>query len=162
MIFEPHSIYTKRLAEKGELLTHHKDRNVLVMLDTEKLIETGFIVLKDDETLRDFVRKVPHSKRNIFPVLDNEEKLVGVVLMENVRPIIFNRALYDNTYVNDLMISPPAIVDMNENMDTVMKKFQKTKAWNLPVTENGKYRGFLSKSKIFNEYRDILVHFSDD
>ncbi len=162
MIFEPHSIYTKRLAEKGELLTHHKDRNVLVMLDTEKLIETGFIVLKDDETLRDFVRKVPHSKRNIFPVLDDDEKLVGVVLMENVRPIIFNRALYDNTYVNDLMISPPAIVDMNENMDSVMKKFQKTKAWNLPVTENGKYRGFLSKSKIFNEYRDILVHFSDD
>lgn len=162
MIFEPHSIYTKRLAQKGELLTHHKDRNVLVMLDTEKLIETGFIVLKDDETLRDFVRKVPHSKRNIFPVLDDDEKLVGVVLMENVRPIIFNRALYDNTYVNDLMISPPAIVDMNENMDSVMKKFQKTKAWNLPVTENGKYRGFLSKSKIFNEYRDILVHFSDD
>ncbi|HKK80973.1 MAG TPA: chloride channel protein, partial [Prolixibacteraceae bacterium] len=162
MIFEPHSIYTKRLAEKGELLTHHKDRNVLVMLDTEKLIETGFIVLKDDETLRDFVRKVPRSKRNIFPVLDDEGKLAGVVLMENVRPIIFNRALYDNTYVNDLMISPPAIVDMNENMDSVMKKFQKTKAWNLPVTENGKYRGFLSKSKIFNEYRDILVHFSDD
>jgi CIC family chloride channel protein len=162
MIFEPHSIYTKRLAERGELLTHHKDRNVLVMLDTEKLIETGFIVLKDDETLRDFVRKVPRSKRNIFPVLDDDEKLVGVVLMENVRPIIFNRDLYDNTYVNDLMISPPAIVDMNENMDTVMKKFQKTKAWNLPVTENGKYRGFLSKSKIFNEYRDILVHFSDD
>jgi CIC family chloride channel protein len=162
MIFEPHSIYTKRLAERGELLTHHKDRNVLVMLDTEKLIETGFIVLKDDETLRDFVRKVPRSKRNIFPVLDDDEKLVGVVLMENVRPIIFNRDLYDNTYVNDLMISPPAVIDMNENMDSVMKKFQKTKAWNLPVTENGKYRGFLSKSKIFNEYRDILVHFSDD
>lgn len=162
MIFEPHSIYTKRLAERGELLTHHKDKNVLVMLDTEKLIETGFIKLKDDETLRDFVRKVPLSKRNIFPVLDNEQKLVGVVLMENVRPIIFNRGLYDTTYVSDLMISPPAIVDMNENMDSVMKKFQKTKAWNLPVTENGQYRGFLSKSKIFNEYRDILIHFSDD
>jgi CIC family chloride channel protein len=162
MIFEPHSIYTKRLAERGELLTHHKDKNVLVMLDTEKLIETGFIKLKDNETLRDFVRKVPLSKRNIFPVLDEEQKLVGVVLMENVRPIIFNRALYDSTYISDLMISPPAIVDMNENMDSVMKKFQKTKAWNLPVTENGKYRGFLSKSKIFNEYRDILIHFSDD
>lgn len=161
MIFEPHSIYTKRLAERGELLTHHKDNNVLVLLDTEKLIETGFIKLQDNETLRDFVRKVPLSKRNIFPVLDEEQKLVGVVLMENVRPIIFNRALYDSTYVSDLMISPPAIVEMNESMEAVMKKFQKTKAWNLPVTENGKYRGFLSKSKIFNEYRDILIRFSD-
>jgi CIC family chloride channel protein len=162
MIFEPHSIYTKRLAQRGELMTHHKDKNLLIRLDTEKLIEREFIELNEEESLRDFVKKVPASKRNIFPVLNNKNKLVGIVLMENVRPIIFNRELYDSTFVNDFMIAPPAIVELNESMDSVMKKFKKTKAWNLPVTENGVYCGFLSKSKIFNEYRDMLINFSDD
>ena len=162
MIFEPHSIYTKRLAQRGELLTHHKDKNVLIMLDIARLIEKEFIILKEEYTLRDFVKRVPESKRNIFPVVDNENKLVGIVLMENVRPIIFNRELYDSTLITDFMIAPPAIVELNENMDSVMKKFKQSKAWNLPVTENGEYRGFLSKSKIFNEYRDVLINFSDD
>lgn len=162
MLFEPHSIYTKRMAERGELLTHHKDKNVLIMLNMSELIEREFIVLKEEYSLREFVKEVPQSKRNIFPVIDKENKLVGVVLMENVRPIIFNTDFYDNTFVTDFMIIPPEVVDIKDNMETVMKKFNKTKAWNLPVTENGEYRGFLSKSKIFNEYRDMLIHFSDD
>lgn len=162
MLFEPHSIYTKRMAERGELLTHHKDRNVLIMLNMADLIEKEFVPLREEFSLREFVKEIPRSKRNIFPVLDKENQLVGVVLMENVRPIVFDTELYDNTYVSDFMISPPEIVDIKDNMDTVMKKFNKTKAWNLPVTENGEYRGFLSKSKIFNEYRDMLIHFSDD
>jgi CIC family chloride channel protein len=162
MLFEPHSIYTKRLAMRGELLTHHKDKNVLIMLNTEKLVEKEFVVINENFTLRDFVKKVPESKRNIFPVLDDEEKLVGVVLMENVRPVIFNRELYDSTMITDFMIAPPAVVETNESMESVMKKFNASKAWNLPVTQNGKYIGFLSKSKIFNEYRDMLIHFSDE
>lgn len=162
MVFEPHSIYTKRLAERGELLTHHKDKNVLIMLNTEELVEKEFVVIREDYTLRDFVKKVPESKRNIFPVLDAEEKLVGVVLMENVRPVIFERDLYDSTMITEFMIAPPAVVETNESMESVMKKFNASKAWNLPVTKNGKYIGFLSKSKIFNEYRDMLIHFSDE
>lgn len=162
MLFEPHSIYTKRLAERGELLTHHKDKNVLIMLDMSKLIEKEFIIIKEEYSLREFVKEVPQSKRNIFPVVDSDNKLVGVVLMENVRPIIFNTEVYDDTFVTDFMITPPEVVDIKDNMEVVMKKFNKTKAWNLPVTENGEYRGFLSKSKIFNEYRDLLIHFSDD
>ncbi|MBN2807401.1 MAG: chloride channel protein [Prolixibacteraceae bacterium] len=162
MLFEPHSIYTKRMAERGELLTHHKDKNVLIMLNMAQLIEKEFVILREDYSLREFVKEIPQSKRNIFPVLDQNKQLVGVVLMENVRPIVFNTELYDNTYVSDFMISPPEIVDIKDNMETVMKKFNKTKAWNLPVTEHGEYRGFLSKSKIFNEYRDMLIHFSDD
>lgn len=162
MLFEPHSIYTKRLAQRGELLTHHKDKNLLIMLNTQKLIETEFVVLKEEYSLRDFVKKVPQSKRNIFPVVDKDNKLIGVVIMEHVRPIIFNRSLYDTTFVPDFMITPPATVEIDENMESVMKKFKNSKAWNLPVTENGVYRGFLSKSKIFNEYRDMLINFSDD
>lgn len=161
-IFEPHSIYTKRLAQRGELLTHHKDKNVLIMLDINKLIETEFVKIKEDYSLREFVKIVPQSKRNIFPVTDKDEKLIGVVIMENIRHIIFNTEMYDNTFVRDIMISPPAFVYTKDSMETVMKKFNSTKAWNLPVTENGKYLGFLSKSKIFNEYRDMLIHFSED
>jgi len=162
MIFEPHSIYTKRLAQRGELLTHNKDKNVLIMLEMEKLIEKEFVVIKEEYSLRDFVREVPRSLRNIFPVVNEENKLVGVVLMENVRPIIFNRDLYDTTFVPDFMIIPPDVVDINDNMETVMRKFKKSNAWNLPVTKDGEYIGFLSKSKIFNEYRDMLIHFSED
>ncbi|HKM92339.1 MAG TPA: chloride channel protein [Prolixibacteraceae bacterium] len=161
-LFEPHSIYTKRLAERGELLTHHKDKNVLIMLNTEEMVEKGFVVLREDYTLRDFVKKVPESKRNIFPVLNKDEELVGVVLMEDVRPVVFNRELYDSTMITDFMFAPPAIVDTNESMESVMRKFNDTNAWNLPVTKDGKYIGFLSKSKIFNEYRDMLINFSDD
>ncbi len=161
-VFEPHSIYTKRLAQRGELLTHHKDKNVLIMLDINKLIETEFVTVKENFSLREFVKVVPQSKRNIFPVTDKDDKLIGVVIMENIRHIIFNHEMYDNTYVRDIMISPPAFVYTKDSMDTVMKKFSSTKAWNLPVIENGKYLGFLSKSKIFNEYRDMLIHFSED
>jgi CIC family chloride channel protein len=162
MIFEPHSLYTKRLAERGELLTHDKDKNVLQMLDLDKLIETEFVVVKESYSLRDFVKAVPQSKRNIFPVVDSNNKLTGVVIMENIRSIIFNTEMYDTTFVSDIMIAPPAFVELGENMDSVMKKFNKTKAWNLPVVENGEYRGFLSKSKIFNEYRDMLLNFSEE
>lgn len=162
MLFEPHSIYTKRLAKRGELLTHHKDKNVLIMLDMQKLIETEFVVVKEEWSLRDFVKEVPRSKRNIFPVIDAENKLVGVVIMENIRPFIFNTEMYDNTFVSEFMESPPAYIEMEENMESVMKKFNKTKAWNLPVVDNGEYKGFLSKSKIFNEYREMLLHFSEE
>jgi len=162
MVFEPHSIYTKRLAERGELFTHHKDKNILMMLDLNNLIETEFVVVEEDQSLRDFVREVPQSKRNIFPVVDHESRLTGVVIMENIRSIIFNTEMYDSTFVRDFMIAPPDYVEIGESMESVMKKFNKTKAWNLPVVENGVYRGFLSKSKIFNEYRDLLIGFSDE
>ncbi len=161
-LFEPHSLYSKRLAQRGELITHHKDKNVLIMLDIKKLIEREFVQVREDFTLRDFVKIVPQSKRNIFPVVNKEGKLTGVVIMENIRSIIFNTEMYDNTYVRDFMILPPAYVSTNEGMESVMKKFNSTKAWNLPVIEDGKYIGFLSKSKIFNEYRDMLIHFSED
>ncbi|NLU38111.1 MAG: chloride channel protein [Bacteroidales bacterium] len=162
MVFEPHSIYTKRLAERGELLTHHKDKNVLMMLDIDKLIETEFVVVNEDYSLRHFVKIVPQSKRNIFPVVDSDGILTGVVIMENIRSIIFNTDMYDSIYVSDIMIAPPAFIEIHETMESVMNKFNKTKAWNLPVVENGKYLGFLSKSKIFNEYREMLIGFSED
>lgn len=162
IIFEPHSLYTKRLAQRGELMTHHKDKNVLMQLDVKHLVETEFVTIKGNNSLRDFVKAVTKTKRNIFPVLDDDGKLIGVVLIENIRNIIFNTDLYDCTFVSDIMIAPPAIVDWNDNMEEVMRKFNTTKAWNLPVADKGIYKGFLSKSRIFNEYRDMLLHISEE
>jgi len=160
--FEPHSIYTDRLARRGDLITHHKDKAVLTLLKMESVIEKDFTLVKPDETLADLVKVISRSKRNIFPVVDNEKNFHGIILLDNIRSIIFNQELYHSTYVYDLMIDPPAIITMSERMDNVMNKFEESGAWNLPVIDEGKYVGFISKAKIFNMYRKLLVQFSDE
>ncbi len=162
MPFEPHSIYTKRLARRGELITHHKDRAVLTLMRMGDVVERDLKRVGPDETLGDLVKVVSKSCRNIFPVVDEDNMLVGIVLLDNIRDIMFNQEMYENTYVRELMILPPSYVSSNENMDSVMKKFEETGAWNLPVIDEGKYVGFVSKSKIFNAYRSLLVQFSDE
>jgi len=162
MYFEPHSIYTHRLAERGELITHHKDKAVLTLLRTSNVIEKDLKTIHADSTLGDLVKVISRSRRNIFPVINENKELLGIVLLDDIRDIIFNGELYHTTLVSSLMISPPAIVKHNEPMESVMQKFEETNAWNLPVTENGKYVGFISKSKIFNAYRKMLVQFSDE
>ena len=97
-----------------------------------------------------------------FPVVDDEGYLQGVVLLDNVRDIMFNSGMYDSTYVRDLMIIPSAQISIGDTMEIVMKKFEETVAWNLPVTEDGKYIGFISKSKIFTAYRNLLIQVSED
>ncbi len=160
--FEPHSIYTKRLAERGELITHDKDKAVLTLLKLRNVIESDLLVVDENATLGQLVKIISRSKRNIFPVLDENQGLKGIVVLDDIRGIMFNSELYDHTFVHDVMISPPAIISPEENMDSVMNKFTKTGAWNLPVVDHGKYLGFVSKSKIFSAYRSVLVHYSDE
>lgn len=160
--FEQQSIYTKRLAKRGELITHHKDKAILSMLSVEDVLENDCERVPVDGKLADLVKAVSHSKRNIFPVVNEEEELIGVISLSDVRDIIFNTELYDKTRIIELMQTPPAIIDRKENMKTVLEIFEKTEAWNLPVTENKKYLGFISRSKIFNSYRNLLKEFSDD
>jgi len=162
MSFEPHSIYTKRLARRGELITHHKDRAVLTLMRMGDVVEKDLKRVGPDQTLGDLVKVVSKSCRNIFPVVDEDNMLVGIVLLDDIRNIMFNQEMYDTTYVRDLMILPPSYVSSDETMDCVMKKFEDTGAWNLPVIDEGKYVGFVSKSKIFNAYRKLLVQFSDE
>ncbi len=162
MYFEPHSIYTKRLAKKGELLTHHKDKAVLTLMRLNKVIETDFTTIYPNQTLGELVKVIAKAKRNIFPVINEDGKLLGIVLLDDIREIMFNNELYDTTKVENLMTIPPAFIDSNENMDEVMRKFEETGAWNLPVVDKGKYLGFVSKSKIFSVYRRVLIHFSDE
>ena len=162
--FEPHSIYTMRLAKKGELLTHHKDKAVLTLLNVNSVIETDLQVVNPEMTLGDMVKMIAQSKRNVFPVIDIQGILKGVVLLDDIRNIMFRPELYDRFHVQKFMVSAPAKININQSMEKIMQIFDDTKAWNLPVVDgSGKYLGFVSKSKIFNAYRDILVeNFSDD
>ncbi len=160
MYFEPHSIYTKRLAARGELITHDKDKAVLTLFKMGPVIETDLKTVPPDANLGDLVKVVSESRRNIFPVVDEKGNLQGIVLLDNIREIIFKPAEYHAIKVRDLMDIPPATVSPNESMESVMKKFEESGAWNLPVLDEKKYVGFISKSKIFSEYRKILLQFS--
>lgn len=159
---EPHSIYHIRLAQRGELITHNKDKAVLTLLKLKNFIETDLVSVKSDSTLGELVRIISKSRRNIFPVIDQEDNFCGVVLLDDIREFMFDKARYHKTLVKDLMIMPPAIITPDEKMEEVMKKFNETGAWNLPVINNRKYIGFISKSTIFNAYRSELVRFSEE
>lgn len=164
-LFEPHSIYAMRLAKKGELITHHKDKAVLTLMSLQSLIESReFQVVKPEMTLGDMVKVISACSRNVFPVVNDANKLVGVVLIDNIRNIMFRPELYDRFKVKRFMVSPPAIIQSDMPMDKIMRLFDETKSWNLPVVdENGVYLGFVSKSSILNSYREVLVeNFSED
>lgn len=160
--FEPYSIYTMRLAKKGELLTHHKDKAVLTLLKMDSVIENDFLSVNPEMNLKEMVEVISKSHRNLFPVVDNDNMLLGVVLLDDIRNIMFRPDLYKRMYVSRFMSMPPAKIEVGQSMDSVMKTFDDTGAWNLPVVENGKYVGFVSKSKIFNSYRRVLRHYSED
>ena len=161
--FESHSIYTKRLAKKGDLITHNKDKAALTLMRVDDLVETNFKPVSPDATLGELVKVISKSKRNLFPVVDNNKKIVGVVVLDDVRKIIFNPEKYNEVYVRELMTSPPNIVHIEESMESVVLKFEVVNAWNLPVVdEEGHYIGFLSKSNIFSAYRNVLKEFSDE
>ncbi len=161
-IFEPYSIYTMRLAKHGDLLTHHKDKAVLTMLNVDELIERDFKSVTPDMTLKQVVDTIATSTRNLFPVVDDENNLVGVVLLDDIRNIMFRPDLYKKMHVRRFMSMPPDRIDIHDSMENVMRIFDKTNAWNLPVVDGTKYVGFVSKSKIFNSYRKLLRHYSDD
>lgn len=158
--FEEHSIYTKPLADKGELLTHERDKAVLTLMQLDRVIETDFTPVSANATLGELVHSVAKSARNLFPVVNNRNELIGVVLLNDIRSIMFDKEKYDTTYVREIMVIPPAFVAHDEPMESVMNKFEQTGAWNLPVLDNRKYVGFVSKSKIFSVYRRVLMHVS--
>jgi CIC family chloride channel protein len=162
MYFEPHSIYTHRLAERGELITHHKDKAVLTLMQMDKAVEKDLHAIAPDDKLADLIKVIAKSKRNIFPVLNKDNMLIGMVLLDNIRHIMFNTDMHKTTYVRDMMILPPTFVSPNESMESVMKKFEDTGVWNLPVIDNGKYVGFLSKSKLFSYYREWLISITEE
>lgn len=157
--FQKHSIYNIELAQRGKLVTHDKDETVLALLQINNLIEKNFVVLTIDMTLGEIVEKgVTKSSRNLFAITSKDGDFKGVLLLDDIRSIMFNQEMYQTVFVSDLMQTAPDIIDIQEcNAKVVMKKFKATDAWNLPVVREGKYIGFISKSKLLTAYRDKLV-----
>jgi CIC family chloride channel protein len=160
--FEKHSIYHVQLAKSGDLITHDKDKAVLTRMDWRREIETDLLKVRPSDSLGALVAVIAKSKRNLFPVVDEFNILEGVVSLDDVREIMFHQERYNNTFVKDLMTIPPSYIDRKENIDSVMEAFRKTGAWNLPVLDDGYYVGFISKSRIYSTYRDLLVEFSEE
>jgi len=160
--FEKHSIYHKELARRGDLITHDKDKAVLTRMNWKREIETDLKKVKPTDTLGDLVKIISASKRNIFPVVDKYNILEGVVCLDDVREIMFRQEMYETTLMKDIMTIPPSYIDKKESIDSVMEAFQKSGAWNLPVLDNGYYVGFISKSRIYSTYRELLLEVSEE
>lgn len=154
--FEPLSMEGRKLSNLLKVSVDDRDKYLLSKLDLKQLLETNFSAVRPDDTLRLLVRVISISRRNTFPVVDKEGKLVGVVLLDNIRELIFNSNLYETTFVKDLMTDPQA-VDVNEPLHDILRKFDDTKQWNLPVVKDNHYIGFLSKARILSEYRTELM-----
>jgi len=162
MYFEPHSIYTKKLAARGELFTHHKDKSVLQMMNVVSHLETNFKTIDKESNLGELVKVIANSERNIIPVIDDENNFYGLVFVNDIRNIIFNQELYNKIQVADIMYMPDPIVNINESMEDVAHKFQETSNYNLPVISDGKYLGFVSRARIFSTYQKLLREFSEE
>jgi chloride channel protein, CIC family len=156
--FEPYSMDTKQLVRSGQIFPNNKDSTILTTILASKLVESDFKTVEINGKLRDLVKIISSSTRNIFPVIDAENMFLGIILLDNVRGIIFKTERYDTVTIEELMTAPPDIIAYQETMETVMKKFDETNAWNLPVVnEKGQYLGFISKSNVFSSYRKKLI-----
>lgn len=157
-----YTIYTKELAKIGALLSHNKDQMVLGLMEMDDVIEKNFRPVHPQMSLGEMLHQsVSKSKRNLFPVLDDEKKLIGIIVLDDIRPMMFDTEMYDTVFVKNLMHAPPEVIFYEtDNMKQVMKKFQDSGAWNLPVIKNGKYEGFISKSKMLTAYRRKLINYS--
>lgn len=157
--FVSHSIYTQELAKRGELLTHNKDKNALLLMKLDKVIEQNFVSITPDMKLGKMLKKaVAKSNRNLFPVINEENEFLGIILLDDIRDLMFNKKMYKKVHVRDLMHAAPDVIFYDtDSMQTIMNKFTNSDAWNLPVIKNGKYHGFISKSKLLTAYRKKLI-----
>jgi len=159
---EKYSVYTKILAERGNWSPSDKDKNVLSQISISELIETNFAVLTPTNTLKEILVIVSHSRRNIFPVVNKERELLGLIHLDDVREVILDIQIYDIVLAYEMMTKPVVTVEENASMNEVMKKFDYYKVWNILVVNKNKYIGFVSKSTIFNKYRDLLIKQSSE
>jgi CIC family chloride channel protein len=156
----PYSVYAMQLGRKGELITHNKDHAVLTLMDINRVIESNFVAVYSDMNLESMIKKaVVKSNRNIFPVIsEKDQRLIGILLLDDLRPIMFDQTLYKTVFARDLMQNPPEIIVIGKDkMTDIMKKFKESGAWNLPVVKNDRYIGFISKSKLLTAYRNKLI-----
>lgn len=155
--FNPDSLDIRRLKAKGTIVSDNKDSSILSKIDTRNMIEKDFATIHFKAPLRSIVESIKHSKRNTFPVVNKYNKLMGVIYLDNIREEMFNIELYDKIIAKEVMHKITTVIDVNEDIFTIMKKFEESGQWNLPVTENQIYIGFLSKSSILDKYRHELL-----
>jgi CIC family chloride channel protein len=155
--FHPESLDIKRLKARGAFVSGDKDTSILSRIDAHEMIETDFATIHFKATLRDVVETVKHSKRNTFPVVKKDNKLLGIIYLDHIREEMFNPELYDKVTAKEVMRKPTMVIDYKEDIFLIMKKFEESGQWNLPVTHNGIYVGFLSKSSILDKYRHELL-----
>jgi len=161
-IFVRNSVYTYQLAQRGELITHDRDKAALSLMDVSTLIETNFSTVSPDASLGELVNIISRSSRNVFPVVDEENMFLGVVWENDIRHLLFKQELYDKTYVKELMFMPSPTVSLNESMEDVAYKFQTSSHYNLPVLDNGRYVGFVSRANVFSTYRSMIRNFMEE
>jgi CIC family chloride channel protein len=160
--FQPLSFYHIQLARRKQLFTQDKDKIVLSLMKVDKLIETNFSPIRLDATLGDLVTVIARSKRNMYPVIDDENNYYGALNMDNVREIMFKQELYETVFIRNLMAKSPVTISPGESMEEVAQKFHQTSAFNIPVLANGQYVGFISRARLFSSYRQMLKKWSED
>jgi len=158
--FEPHSIYTKRLAELGELVTHHKDKAAMHFMNVKELIETDFEILSPDMNLGQMTYSIARSKRDLFPVVDENGMMQGMIKLNDIRNLMFEQDLYEKISVSDLMYMPEFFISPNDSVEVVAEKFKTCKRYNLAVIDEGRYVGFISRARVFSVYRDTMADLS--
>lgn len=158
--FEPHSIYTKRLAEMGDLVTHHKDKAAMHYMNTKELIETDFEILSPDMKLGQMIYSIARSKRDLFPVVGEDGMMAGMIKMNDIRNLMFEQDLYEKISVKDLMYMPEFFISPEDPIDVIVEKFRTSGRFNLAVLDEGKYIGFISRAKVFSTYRDTMADLS--
>ena len=161
-VFAPNSVYHFQLAQRKELMTHDKDKNVLQMMEVRKLVETDFVTLPPNATLRDLTDAISVAHRDLFPIVDEIGLLLGMVKMDDVRHLIFKQDLYDKIKVSDLMYLPEHYISLDDLMEQVVDKFESSGRYNLAVIDKGKYIGFISRARVFSSYRKTMSHFSQE
>ena len=154
--FEPYSVYTKRIAQEGKFILYDRDRLILENIQLQKFIENDFIPLHENETLENLREIIMRTTKSIFPVIDEEERLLGVVSLDDARELIFDRSKYQSILIRDIMVVPGAKAELKESMFDVVKKMDDHNLWYIPIVKDTKYVGFISKSRILNHYRELL------
>lgn len=162
MRLEPHSIYTKRLAELGELVTHDKDKAAMHYMNTRELIETDFEILTPHLTLGELIYFIARSKRDLFPVVNAEGILVGMIKMNDIRNIMFEQDLYEKITVQDLMYMPEFFIAPDDPIEVIVEKFKSCGRYNLAVLDDGKYVGFISRARVFSVYQETMADMSTE
>lgn len=160
-VFVTNSVYTMQLAQRGELLTHHKDKAILLLMNVQELIETNFNIIRPQQKMADLIDVIKFARRNIFPVVDEDGTFRGMIKLDDIRHVMFNNELYDKIYIRDMMFTPEDVIFTTDTVEEVALKFKESGAFNIVVIDHGKYLGFISRAKLFSAYRDILQKFSE-